>query len=99
MDIPRPAQHGSLVLRQPPIPKAPRMHPELLPVKVPDLEHAMLGKERVGMVPAPPVPNQSRKALLVPQEGTPQGHVPALPKVPPHHKAVLQVWENQSIIE
>ena len=33
MDIPRPAHHGCLIFRQPPIPEAPGMDPELLPVK------------------------------------------------------------------
>ena len=99
MDIPSPAQHGRLILRQSPIPKTPRMDPELLPVKIPHLKHAMLGKERISMIPPRLPRHQAGKPLLIPEEGTTQGHIPPTLKVPPHHQTILKVWENQPIIE
>ena len=51
VDVPNSPQHGRLVGRKPTIPEAPRMDPKLLPIEVTQLKHAMLGQERVCMVP------------------------------------------------
>ena len=99
MDVPNPAKHGTLILRQLTIPKTPRMHPQLLPVEVPDLQHAKLRQEGVSMVPAIPARNQASEPLLVPQQGTPQGVIPRPLEVSPHHEAILEVGEDKTIVE
>ena len=81
------------------MPEAPRMDPQLLPIEVPYLQHAVLSQNRVSMAPAPHTSNQADNALLAPQQRARKGQVPPLPKVPPHHETVLQVGEDQSIIE
>ena len=68
MDIPNPTKHGGLVLRELPIPEAPSVDPELLPVEVIYLQHAILGKEWVGMVQATPAIYQTGKPFLVPEK-------------------------------
>ena len=75
MDIPHPAQHCSLVCREPSIPEAPRMDPQLLLIEIPHLQHGKLGKEGVGMVPTPLSSNQPCKPLLIPKKGLLQGDI------------------------
>ena len=91
MDISHPAKHCSLVFRELSIPETPRMDPQLLPIKVPNLQHGKLGKEGVGMVPTPPSSHQSCKTLLVSEQGLSKGDVPPSLEVTPDHKAILQV--------
>ena len=99
MDPINPPQHSCLVLWKTPIPELPGMDPKLLPIEVTQFKHAMLGQERVCMVPPLFASNQASKPLLVPDQGTPQCQVPPLLKVPPHHQAILQVRENKPIVE
>ena len=99
MNTPNPAQHGRLILRQLAIPEAPGMDPQLLPVEIPNLEHAQLSQQRISMTPTPTASHKPRNALLVPQQGPPQGQVPPLLEIPPHHQAILEVREDQTIIE
>ena len=47
------------------------MYPQLLPVQVPQLKHAMLSQEWVSMVPAPLTGCQPCESLLVPEQSTP----------------------------
>ena len=75
------------------------MDPELLPVQVTNLKHAMLGKKRVRMVTTNPSSHQASKPLLIPKQGARKCHIPTALKVPPHQEAVLQVWEDQPIVE
>ena len=75
------------------------MHPKLLPVEVTYLQHAILGKEGVCMVPTLPSCHQARNPLLIPEKGPRKGNITHSLKVPPHHKTVLKVWEHQPIIE
>ena len=98
MDIPNPTKHGGLVFGQLPIPEAPSMNPNLLPVKVPYFQHPMLGKEWVSMVQSMPALYQTRKPLLIPEQRPPLGHITRPLEVPPHHEAVLEVREDKSII-
>ena len=51
------------------------------------------------MIAAPLSGHQASKLPLVHLQGAPQGHISAPTEVPPHHEAVLQVWEDQPIIE
>ena len=51
------------------------------------------------MIQPPPTSHQARKPFLVPLEGGPQGHIPRGPEVSPHHEAVLEVRQYQTIIE
>ena len=75
MEIPRPCQHGSLPTWQEPIPETPGMHPKLLPVQVPNLEHPMSGKERISMVAPPHACHQAHNPLLVPEERPSKGPI------------------------
>ena len=75
------------------------MDPQLLAVKIADLQHAVLRKEWVRMVPSTLASNQASKPLLVPQQGAPKGVIPRTLEVPPHHEAVLEVGKDQPIIE
>ena len=99
MDISHPAKHHNLVFWELSIPETPRMDLQLLPIKVPNLQHGKLGKEGVGMVHTPSPSHQPCKALLVPEQSLPKGDIPPTLKVPPDHKAVLQVWEDQAIVQ
>ena len=74
------------------------MDPQLLPIEVPYFEHAILSKYWVGMTPSPHTCHQTRDALLVSQQGPPQGQISPLPKVAPYHEAVLQMGQDQSIV-
>ena len=94
MQISSPCQHGSLTSRQEPILKPPGMHPELLPVEVTNLQHAILRKEWICMKLASLLRHQTCKMFLIPKEGLSQGHIPRPLKVPPHHQAVLKVLEH-----
>ena len=69
MQISSPCQHGSLTFRQEPILKPPGMHPELLPVEVTNLQHAILRKEWICMKLASLLRHQTCKMLLIPKEG------------------------------
>ena len=68
MHVPDPAQHSRLVLRESPIPKPAGMDTQLLAVEIPNPQHAILSKERVSMVPAPPPSHQTSKPLLVAEQ-------------------------------
>ena len=51
-------------------------------------------KGESGPMAAPPFSgHQAGKFTLVHLKGAPQGQVPTCLKIPPHHEAVLQVWE------
>ena len=75
------------------------MHPELLPVKVTHLQNAILRKEGIRMIMTLLLCYQARNALLIPEKRPSQRYISRPLKVPPHHQAVLKVWEDQSIIE
>ena len=75
------------------------MKPELLPIQVPHLKDPVPGKQGIRMIPAPLTRYQPHKPLLKFQKGLPKGQIPARFKVPPHHQAILKVWEDHTIIE
>ena len=81
------------------IPETPSMDPQLLAVEITKLQHAMPGKERVGMVQATPAIYQTGKPFLIPEQRPTKGHIPTTLKIPPHHQTILQVWEDQPIIQ
>ena len=74
------------------------MDPQLLPVEIPNLQHAEGGEERTHMIAAPLSGHQAGKLPLVHLKGAPQDFVSACMEIPPHHEAVLKVWEDQPII-